>query len=87
MINYLQLNILDMLEFIGEDSCQNILSSFICPLNLIPMLKISYTQKQSPSPDNISLSPISFLPNKTIKNISLVIIPSPISSSVSTVPL
>lgn len=33
MINYLQLNILDMLEFIGEDSCQNILSSFICPLN------------------------------------------------------
>ena len=33
MINYLQLNILDMLEFLGEDSCQNILSSFICPLN------------------------------------------------------
>lgn len=33
MINYMQTNILDMLEYVGEDSCQNILSSFVCPLN------------------------------------------------------
>lgn len=33
MINYVQTNILDMLEYIGENACQNILSSFICPLN------------------------------------------------------
>ena len=33
MINYVQTNILDILEYIGEDACQNILSSFICPLN------------------------------------------------------
>lgn len=33
MINYIQTNILDMLEYVGEDSCQNILSSFVCPLN------------------------------------------------------
>lgn len=33
MINYVQTNILDMLEYIGEDACQNILSSFMCPLN------------------------------------------------------
>ena len=33
MINYMQTNILDMLEYIGEDNCQNILSSFVCPLN------------------------------------------------------
>jgi hypothetical protein len=33
MGNYLQTNILDMLEYIGEDTCQAILSSFICPLN------------------------------------------------------
>lgn len=33
MINYIQTNILDMLEAIGEDCCQNILSNFICPLN------------------------------------------------------
>lgn len=34
MISYMQANILDLLETIGEDACQNILSSFICPLNL-----------------------------------------------------
>lgn len=33
MINYMQTNVLDMLEYIGEDNCQNILSSFVCPLN------------------------------------------------------
>jgi hypothetical protein len=33
MANYLQTNILDMLEYIGEDTCQSILSSFVCPLN------------------------------------------------------
>lgn len=33
MINYSQTNILDMLQYIGEDSCQTILSSFMCPLN------------------------------------------------------
>lgn len=33
MTNYLQTNILDMLEYIGEDNCQAILSSFVCPLN------------------------------------------------------
>lgn len=33
MINYVQTNILDMLEYVGEDMCQNILSSFVCPLN------------------------------------------------------
>lgn len=33
MINYIQINILDMLEYIGEDSCKNILSSFKCPIN------------------------------------------------------
>ena len=34
MINYMQTNILDMLEYVGEDNCKKILSSFICPLNL-----------------------------------------------------
>lgn len=33
MINYMQTNILDMLEFVGEDNCKKILSSFFCPLN------------------------------------------------------
>ncbi|MGN0372088.1 MAG: N-acetyltransferase [Enterocloster sp.] len=33
MINYMQTNVLDMLECVGEDNCQNILSSFVCPLN------------------------------------------------------
>lgn len=33
MPNYIQINILDMIEYMGEDSCQNILSSFVCPLN------------------------------------------------------
>lgn len=33
MINYMQTNILDMLEYVGEDMCQNILSSFMCTLN------------------------------------------------------
>lgn len=33
MINYMQTNILDMLEYIGEDNCQKILSTFVCPLN------------------------------------------------------
>ena len=33
MINYVQMNILDMLATIGEDTCQSILSSFMCPLN------------------------------------------------------
>ena len=33
MINYVQTNILDMIEYVGEDNCQNILSSFVCPLN------------------------------------------------------
>lgn len=31
---YKQLNILDMLDMYGEVSCKEILSSFICPLNL-----------------------------------------------------
>lgn len=29
-----QINILDMLDMYGEDSCREILSSFICPLNI-----------------------------------------------------
>lgn len=33
MINYMQTNILDILEYAGEDNCQSILSSFVCPLN------------------------------------------------------
>ena len=33
MINYVQMNILDMLATIGENTCQSILSSFVCPLN------------------------------------------------------
>ena len=33
MINYMQTNILDMLDYVGEDNCQKILSSFVCPLN------------------------------------------------------
>ena len=33
MINYMQTNILDMLEYVGEDNCKNILSTFVCPLN------------------------------------------------------
>lgn len=34
MMNYIQANVLDILENVGEDNCQKILSSFICPLNL-----------------------------------------------------
>ena len=33
MIDYIQINILDMLEYIGEDSCKNILYWFKCPIN------------------------------------------------------
>lgn len=33
MTNYMQTNILDMLEYVGEDNCQKILSTFSCPLN------------------------------------------------------
>lgn len=29
-----QINILDVLEMYGEDSCREILSTFICPLNM-----------------------------------------------------
>lgn len=29
----MQTNILDMLEYVGEDTCQKILSSFMCPMN------------------------------------------------------
>lgn len=29
-----QINILDMLDMYGEDSCKEILSTFICPLNI-----------------------------------------------------
>ena len=28
-----QINILDMMKMYGEDSCKEILSNFICPLN------------------------------------------------------
>lgn len=34
MINYVQTNVLDMLEYVGEDNCKKILSTFACPLNL-----------------------------------------------------
>lgn len=34
MQNIKQINILDMLDMYGEDSCKEILSAFICPLNL-----------------------------------------------------
>lgn len=33
MMNYMQTNVLDMLEYVGEDNCQKILSTFVCPLN------------------------------------------------------
>lgn len=33
MTNYMQTNVLDMLEYVGEDNCQKILSTFSCPLN------------------------------------------------------
>lgn len=33
MTNYMQTNVLDMLEYVGEDNCQKILSSFSYPLN------------------------------------------------------
>ena len=33
MLNFVQTNILEMLEMYGEDTCQSILSSFHCPLN------------------------------------------------------
>lgn len=33
MLNFVQTNILEMIEMYGEDKCQNILSSFYCPLN------------------------------------------------------
>lgn len=33
MAEYVQINILDMLESLGEDECSKILSSFVCPLN------------------------------------------------------
>ena len=29
----MQTNVLDMLEYVGEDNCQKILSTFACPLN------------------------------------------------------
>ena len=29
-----QINILDLMEMYGEDSCRALLSTFICPLNL-----------------------------------------------------
>ncbi len=32
--NLKQINILDMLDMYGEDACKEILSTFICPLNL-----------------------------------------------------
>ena len=34
MTHIKQINILDMMEMYGEDSCKSILSTFICPLNL-----------------------------------------------------
>ena len=33
MINYMQTNILDMLEYVGEDNCKTLLNTFVCPLN------------------------------------------------------
>lgn len=33
MIKYMQTNILDMIEYAGEDNCKNILSTFVCPIN------------------------------------------------------
>lgn len=33
MAEYVQINLLDMLETLGEDECMRILSSFVCPLN------------------------------------------------------
>ena len=33
MMDYMQTNILDMLEYVGEDNCLKILSTFTCPLN------------------------------------------------------
>lgn len=35
MAEYVQINILDMLESLGEDECNKILSSFVCPLNML----------------------------------------------------
>lgn len=35
MTNYMQTNVLDMLEYVGEDNCQKILSTF--SRHLIPM--------------------------------------------------
>lgn len=34
MAEYVQINLLDMLETLGEDECSRILSSFVCPLNI-----------------------------------------------------
>lgn len=33
MLNFVQSSILEMIEIYGEEKCQNILSSFHCPLN------------------------------------------------------
>lgn len=33
MTNYIQTNIIDLLDYAGKDICQDILSTFICPLN------------------------------------------------------
>ena len=33
MLNFVQSSILEMIELYGEEKCQNILSSFHCPLN------------------------------------------------------
>lgn len=33
MAEYVQINLLDMLETLGEDECMRILSYFVCPLN------------------------------------------------------
>ena len=33
MVEYVQINLLDMLETLGEDECSRVLSPFVCPLN------------------------------------------------------
>ena len=48
MINYMQTNILDMLEYVGEDNCKNSLSSFVCPVNrMIQMIRIRFSSRCS----------------------------------------
>lgn len=37
MIKYMQTNILDMIEYAGEDNCKNILSTFVCPINKLDL--------------------------------------------------